>query len=74
MLDYPVKRRMLDLDLLVQRREGHVERLGAGGLSGVIDLPRVAEELYRTARVLRIFTVEERSLDPQKALHLLASD
>ena len=73
MLDYPVKLRMLDLDLLVQRREGHVERLGAGGLSGVIDLPRVAEELYRTARVLRIFTVEERSLEPQEALRLLVS-
>jgi len=74
MLDYPVKQRMLDLDLLVQRREGQVERLGARGLSGVIDLPRVAEELYRTARVLRIFTVEQRSLEPHDALRLLAAE
>jgi uncharacterized protein len=71
MLDYPAKRRMLDLNLLVERRDGGVERLMAGGLSGLIDLPRVAEELYRTARVLRIFTMEARSVDPEEALAFL---
>ncbi len=64
MLDYPVKGRMLDLDLLVERRGGRVERLRAGGLPGVIDLPRVAEELYTTARVLRVFTMRPCELDP----------
>jgi len=71
MIDYPAKRRMLDLDLLVERRGGGVERLGRGGLPGVIDLPRLAEELYRTTRVLRVFTMERRSLDGSRFLQLL---
>jgi hypothetical protein len=73
MLDYPAKARMLDLDLLVERRSGTIERLRSGGLRGVIDLPRLAEELYRTARVLRIFTAEPRTLDADAALRLLAA-
>ena len=32
---------------------------GAGGESGLIGL-RIADELYRTARVLRLFTFDER--------------
>jgi uncharacterized protein len=55
-LDYPEKAAMFSLDLLVQRRDGQVLRLGPGGRAGLIDLPRIADELYRTARVLRIFT------------------
>jgi hypothetical protein len=73
MLDYPVKARMLDLDLLVERRGGAVERLHSGGLRGVIDLPRLAEELYRTARVLRIFTVGPRTIEADEALGYLAA-
>ncbi len=61
-VDYPAKRAMLDLDLLVERRGGGVERLGPSGLPGLIDLPRVARELYRTTRVLRVFTFERRSI------------
>ncbi len=74
LVDYPAKRRMLDLNLLVARRGGKVERLSEGGLSGVIDLPRVADELYRTTRVLRIFTFERRHIGPDEALALLASE
>jgi HD superfamily phosphohydrolase len=73
MIDYPVKRKMLDLDLLVERRDGSVERLSAEGLPGLIDLPGVAEELYRTSRVLRVFTMERRSLDPRRALELVGA-
>jgi len=72
-IDYPTKQRMLGLDLLVERRGGRVERLGARGLAGVIDLPAVADSLYRTTRVLRIFTLERRTLDPEVALQLLLS-
>jgi len=57
MIDYPRKPRMMGLDLLVERRGGAVERLGQGGLRGVIDLPTMAADLYRTTRVLRIFTM-----------------
>jgi hypothetical protein len=62
-IDFPVKEAMFQLNLLLERSGGRVARVGAEGLPGVIDLPRVAEELYRTARVLRIFTIERRSLE-----------
>ena len=68
MLDYPSKKKMLDLDLLVLRSGGNVDRLGGEGLPGVIDLPGVAEELYRTSRVLRIFTLQRRTIEPRDAL------
>ncbi len=54
-VDYPAKGTMFDLHLLLKRRSGRVERLGPAGVPGVMDLPRVAEELYRSARVLRVF-------------------
>ncbi len=62
-VDYPAKAAMFQLNLLVERRNGEVVRVGEGGLPGVIDLPRVAEELYRTARVLRVFTFSRKSVD-----------
>lgn len=73
MFDYPSKRRMLDLDLLILRRGGSIDRLSGEGLRGVIDLPGVAEELYRTSRVLRIFTLEPRVVEPRLALEFLES-
>lgn len=73
MVDYPSKRRMLDLDLLVLRRSGEVERLGAGGLPGLIDLPGLARELYRSSRVLRVFATERREVAPGRVLRLLGS-
>jgi len=63
-VDFPVKRAMFQLDLLIRRKRGEVQRLGRGGLPGVIDLPRVAQELYRTARVLRVFTFRRKELSP----------
>ena len=62
-VDYPAKATMFQLNLLVERRNGEVVRVGEGGLPGVLDLPRVAEELYRTARVLRVFTFSRSSVD-----------
>ena len=60
-LDFPVKEAMFRLDLLVGRRDGNVIRLGPAGRPGLIRLPRVADELYRTARVLRLFTLSDRA-------------
>ncbi|MBI4546257.1 MAG: hypothetical protein HY703_13760, partial [Gemmatimonadetes bacterium] len=60
LLDYPEKRAMFGLDLLVERRTGEVLRLGPGGRAGLIGLPRMADELYDTARVLRLFTFAGR--------------
>ena len=59
-LDYPEKSLMFDLHLLVLRRSGVVLRLGPEGRAGLIGLPEVAAELYRTARVLRVFTLGGR--------------
>ncbi len=70
-LDFPAKGAMFHLNLLVQRRGGEVLRLGPSGQEGLIDLPRVSDELYRTARVLRLFTLpERRTVAPQSLARL----
>jgi hypothetical protein len=68
MIDFPAKRTMFQLDLLIRRRDGGVVRLGAEGIPGLLDLPRVTQALYHTARVLRVYTFERRSLDPETVL------
>lgn len=68
MIDFPAKRAMFQLDVLVEFRDGSVERLGTEGIAGLVDLPRVARELYTTARVLRVFTLERRTLDREHVL------
>ena len=70
-LDFPVKKAMFQLDVLVDRA-GQVVRLGREGIPGLIDLPSLAEELYRTARVLRLFTFERREVAPEWLLEKLA--
>ena len=55
LLDYPVKTQMLGLDLPVLRKSGEVRRLTQGGWEGSINLPKLADELYRSARWLRVF-------------------
>ena len=70
-IDFPCKPAMFQLDLLVRRRNGAVERLDKTGIAGVIDLPRVARELYRTSRVLRVFTFEKRSLSADEVIDLV---
>ena len=46
---------MLGLDIPVLRRNGSVRRLTAEGWEGAINLPTLSEELYRSARWLRVF-------------------
>ncbi|HET7276408.1 MAG TPA: HD domain-containing protein [Longimicrobiaceae bacterium] len=69
-LDYPIKPHMMGLDLLLDRGEG-VQRLTEAGWAGLIDLPRVADELYHSARVLRIFTTVRRDIDANSIIPLL---
>ncbi len=71
-VDYPEKPQMMGLDLLVLRRGGAVQRLTGGGTAGLIDLPRVSDELYHTARVFRVFATERRVLPPEAVLPLLS--
>ncbi len=56
LLDFPAKTQMLSLDLPVLSRDGSVHRLTQEGIPGAIDLPVMAEQLYRSARYLRVFT------------------
>lgn len=56
LLDFPAKTEMLGLDILVIRRGGDVQRLTASGWREAINLPRLAEELYRSTRWLRVFS------------------
>lgn len=55
LLDFPAKTQMLGLDLPVVRRSGEVRRLTTAGLEGAINLPVLSEQLYRSARWLRVF-------------------
>jgi HD superfamily phosphohydrolase len=55
-LDFPEKSAMFELNILMRTRAGEVVRLGPEGRTGLIGLPAVADELYRSARVLRLFT------------------
>ncbi|MDE2774078.1 MAG: HD domain-containing protein [Gemmatimonadota bacterium] len=71
MIDFPRKRTMFQLDLLIERRSGRVERLGPTGLPGLLDLPKVAEELYRAARVLRVFTFQRREVAAERILEMI---
>jgi HD superfamily phosphohydrolase len=69
--DYPEKKAMFALNILVQRRSGEVLRLGPAGQAGLIGLPSIAEELYRTARVLRVFVLGKRvQLEPAAVVKL----
>lgn len=56
LLDFPAKTQMLGLDLPVLSKDGSVHRVTQEGIPGAIDLPVLAEQLYRAARYLRVFT------------------
>ena len=71
LLDYPVKTQMLGLDIPVLRRSGEVERLTGEGWIGTINLPSLSEELYKSARWLRVFTARRTKLEPRRILDVL---
>jgi HD superfamily phosphohydrolase len=70
LLDYPTKTQMLGLDLLVRRPYGEVRRLTAAGWEGAINLPKLSEEFYRSARWLRVYTSQRLALDPSRVTML----
>jgi HD superfamily phosphohydrolase len=71
LLDYPVKTQMLGLDIPVLRRSGEVERLTGEGWIGTINLPSLSEQLYKSARWLRVFTARPTSVEPERILRVL---
>ena len=70
LLDYPAKTQMLGLDLLIQRPYGEVRRVTAAGWEGAINLPKLSEEFYRSARWLRIYTASRMAVDPSSVMRL----
>ena len=62
---------MLGLDLPVLRRSGAVERLTESGWEGSINLPTLSEQLYRSARWLRVFVARRVPVDRAKVMAAL---
>ncbi len=56
-LDFPAKPDMLALDLPFVKRDGAVTQLAGADAGAHLGLPRVAAELYRSARRLRVFVI-----------------
>ena len=71
LLDFPEKPQMLGLDLPVRLRGGQVHRLTREGLRGSINLPVLSDELYRSARVLRVFVARPVPLGEDAIRRLL---
>jgi HD superfamily phosphohydrolase len=74
LLDFPAKTQMLGLELPMERRDGRIERLTAAGWDGGINLPRLADELYRSARRLRVFTAGRAPVPEAPLMRLLRDD
>ncbi len=72
LLDFPSNPSMLAVDLPLRTRSGTVERLTGQGRAGQFGLPRVAEELYQSARRLRVFTSRPVTVDLTPARELVA--
>jgi uncharacterized protein len=70
LIDFPARSAMLGVNLPLRTRSGDVERLTDAGRAGHLGLPRVADELYHSARRLRIFVASQpsRSLEGVVAL------
>jgi HD superfamily phosphohydrolase len=76
LLDFPSRSSMLGVDLPLRLRGGAVDRLTDEGRAGQLGLPRVADELYRSARRLRVFVAQPaaRSLDGILEVSTLPAD
>src|SRR5439155_952276 len=70
-LDFPAKATMLALDLPLVKRDGTVTQLGGAEAAAHLGLPRVAAELYRSARRLRVFVLGEARVDAKRIVELV---
>jgi HD superfamily phosphohydrolase len=71
LLDFPARSSMLGVDLPLRLRGGGIDRLTDQGRAGQLGLPRVADELYRSARRLRVFVARPASRDLAGVLNLV---
>ncbi len=62
---------MLGLDIPVLRKDGHVRHLTTEGWPGAINLPLLSEQLYRSARVLRVFVARPVELERERVMGLV---
>ena len=74
LLDYPAKTQMLGVDLPVLRRGGTVEHLTSAGLVGALNLPALSQQLYHSARWLRVFAARRVPVDDAKLWRLVTTD
>ena len=72
LLDYPAKTEMLGVDLPVLRRDGRIDHLTQQSSGGAINLPKLSEDLYRSARWLRVFTARPISISRDQLMSHLA--
>jgi HD superfamily phosphohydrolase len=70
LLDYPAKTQMLGLDLPVVRRDGSVLRITSSSLEGAINLPALSQQLYASARWLRVFVARRAEVPRGRILAL----
>jgi HD superfamily phosphohydrolase len=71
LLDFPSRSSMLGVDLPLRLRGGGVDRLTDEGRPGQLGLPRVAGELYRSARRLRLFVARPVTRNLAGVLHVV---
>ena len=74
LLDFPIKTQMLGLDIPVKRRSGETEMLTGEGWPGTINLPTLSEELYTSARWLRVFVVRRMDIPRELVLRTLGGN
>jgi uncharacterized protein len=72
LIDFPARPSMLAVDLPLVTRGGDIERLTDAGRAGQLGLPRVADELYRSARRLRVFVARPPARAPDMVLGLVS--
>ena len=72
-LDFPAKPMMFGTDLPLLRRDGTLVPLASAEGGAHLGLPRVAAELYRSARRLRVFTLRppSRAVDAARVIELV---
>jgi HD superfamily phosphohydrolase len=71
LLDFPTRHSMLGVDLPLKLRDGSVERLTDEGRAGHLGLPRIAGELYRSARRLRVFVARPVAQSIERVVELV---
>jgi HD superfamily phosphohydrolase len=74
LLDYPAKTQMLGLELPMRRRDERIELLTSAGWDGAMNLPRLSDEFYRSARRLRVFTADRAPIPAERVLLVLKQD